>query len=121
MKSIIIIFLLILTTLYAFAKDPDCAGIDRWPTKMAFVQLKNAGITDNNKVDFTKTKTIRLASEKIGDNLYHQIHLIKFTEKSGKIIEMITINDASNEECSMGKVEVLLISKRLEENRNSAQ
>jgi len=97
----------------AVAKDPDCTGVESWATSMAFVHLKNAGITDNGKLDFTKTKTVRLASEKIGKDLYRQVHHVTFTEKSGKTIEVITSNDASSEECSMSGVEVYVVSKRL--------
>lgn len=71
---------------------------------MAFVHLKNSRLTDIDLVDFTKTKTERLASEKIGKDLYRQVHHVVFTEKSGKTIEVITSNDASNAECSMSKV-----------------
>jgi hypothetical protein len=80
---------------------------------MAFVHLKNAGITDNDKLDFTKTKVVRLASEKIGNDLYRQLHRVTFTEKSGRITEVITSNDASSQECSMSGVEVYVVSKRL--------
>ena len=110
MKYIVIIFLL-LTTSPVSADAPDCKG---WPTTMAFVLLKNAGITNNKKIDFDKTKTIRLASEKIGNDLYRQIHHITFTEKTGKVIEVISSNDASNEECSMSDVEVFIINKQLD-------
>ena len=82
---------------------------------MAFVYLKNVGITNNDELDFDKTKTVRLATEKIGKGLYRQIHLVTFTKKSGETIRVITNNDASNEECSMSGVEVYLISKRLGE------
>ena len=98
-----------------FAGHPECSGVDRWATSMAFVHLKNAGITDNQKLDFTKTKTIRLASELIGDDLYQQIHLVTFTEKSGNVIKVITSNEASNEECSMSGVKVYVISSELGE------
>jgi hypothetical protein len=108
-----IILLLILFPSLVFAEAPDCTGVDRWPTSMAFVKLKNEGLTDNNKLDFTKTKTIRLASEKIGKDLYRQVHYIVFTEKSGNTIEVITVSEASNEECSMGDVDVFVISKHL--------
>ncbi len=112
-KLLISIILLALFPSVAFTKDPDCTGVDRWPTNMAFVHLKNAGLTDNYKIDFTKTKTIKLASEKIGKNLYRQIHYVTFTEKSGNTIEVITINDASDEECSMSDVEVFVVAKHL--------
>ena len=113
MRLLIILSLLFISS-PVLAKDPDCTGTERWPTKMAFVHLKNAGITDNSKLDFTKTKTVRLASEKIGDDLYRQVHHIIFTEKTGRTIEAITVNDASGEECSMSGVDVFVISKRLE-------
>jgi hypothetical protein len=112
-KLWISIILLILSPSLALTADPDCTGVDRWPTKMAFVHLKNAGLTDNNKLDFTKTKTIRLASEKIGKDLFRQVHYIIFTEKSGNAIEVITSNEASNEECSMSGVDVFVISRHL--------
>jgi hypothetical protein len=73
----------------AIAATPDCSGVNRWATNMAFGALKNAGITNNDKVDFTKTKTVRLASEKIGKDLYRQVHLVTFTEKSGQTIEAL--------------------------------
>lgn len=80
---------------------------------MAFVHLKNAKYTDNEKLDFTKTKTTRLASEQIGKNLYRQVHHITFIEKSGNRIEAITINDASNEECSMTGVDVYVVKEKI--------
>lgn len=113
MKKIILTIILALIPSWAIANDPDCAGVDQWPTSMAFVHLKNAGMTDNYKLDFTKTKTIRLASEKIGKDLYRQIHQVIFTEKDGNTIEVITINDASSEECSMSGVGVFVIDKHL--------
>lgn len=101
----------VLTTSLAYAKSPDCTGPNRYPASVAFVYLKNAGITDNYKVDFDKTKVMRLASEKIGTDLYRQVHYIVFTEKSGVKIDVITVNDASSEECSMSGVEVFVVAK----------
>jgi len=95
----------------ALAEDPDCSGIDRWPTRSALVRIANAGIVD--KVDFAKTKTTRLASERIGQDLYRQVHRVIYTERSGKIIEAVVVNDVSSEECSMSSVEVFVVSKRL--------
>lgn len=73
-----------------------------------------AGITDNEKVDWSKTVAKRIASEKIGSDLYHQVYLVRFTEKSGKVIEAIAVHDASSVECSMSGVEVFLVSKHLD-------
>lgn len=93
--------------------EPDCSGVERWPTSMAFVHLKNAGVTTNKKLDFTKTKTSRIASQKIGDDLYRQVHHITFTEKSGNTIEVVAVNEASSQECSMSGVEVFVVAQHL--------
>ena len=82
---------------------------------MAFVNLKNARLTDNDKLEFKKTKTIRLASQKIGKDLFRQVHHVTFTEKSGRKIEVVTVNDASSEECSMSGVQVFVVSQQLGE------
>jgi hypothetical protein len=50
--------------------DPDCSGVDRWPVKMAFSHLKNAGITDNDRLDWAKTRIVRIASQKIGKDAF---------------------------------------------------
>jgi hypothetical protein len=90
---------------------PDCSA--GWPTNMAFVHLKNAGLADNYSVDFSKTKTVHLASEKVGKDLWRQVSHITFTKKSGDALEAIAVHDASQEECSMTGVEVFVVSKHL--------
>lgn len=97
----------------AAERTPDYTDPGRWPTMMAFVNLKNAGLTDNAKVDFNRTKTVRLASEKIGPDLYRQVHRIIFTQRAGPPLEVITINNVSREEGSMSEVEVFVVSRRL--------
>lgn len=92
---------------------PDCTGVESWPTAMAFVFLKNAGLTDNDKLDFTKTKTVRIASEEVKRGVFKQVHHVTFIEKSAAKIEVITVNDASRQECSEGPVDVYVISKHL--------
>jgi hypothetical protein len=94
----------------AKAHSPECAG---WPTSMAFVYLKNAGLTDNFRTDPSKATAVRLASEKIGKDLYLQVHRIKFPQVPGATIEVITSNKASSEECSMSAVDVYVVSKHL--------
>ena len=113
MKRIVFVALLTLIPCLSFAKHPDCSGVNRWATNMAFVHLKNAKYTDNEKLDFTKTKTTRLASEKIGKDIYRQIHHVTFTEKSGNQIEVITANDVSSEECSMTGVDVYVVKEKI--------
>ena len=90
---------------------PDCSG--GWPTNMTFVHMKNAGLVDNSSIDFSKTKTVRLASQKVGKDLWHQVYDVTYTKKSGEAIEAIAVHDASAEECSMTGVDVYVISKHL--------
>ncbi len=60
-----------------------------------------------------KTKTLRLTFERIGEDLYRQVHRVTFTEKSGNSLEVITVSNASHEVCSMGDVDAFLIAKHL--------
>jgi len=98
-----------------FAQTPDCTGADRWPANSAFVALKNAGLTDNTKIDFPRTTVIRIASEALGKGVYRQVHLVTFTERGGTTLRVITVNDASRSECSESGVEVFVVSQRLGE------
>jgi hypothetical protein len=93
------------------SNGPDCSG--GWPTNMSFALLKNAGITSNDKIDFSKTKTVRLASETIDKDLYHQVYDVTYTEFSGRTIEAIAVHDASDEECSMTGVDLFVVSQHL--------
>lgn len=105
---------LIAAAVTSYAKSPvQCSGIKGWATTMAFVHLKNAGLISNDDSDFSKTKTTLLASEFIGKDLYRQVHRIVFVKKSKEQIEVIAINNASKEECSMSGVEVFVISNHL--------
>jgi hypothetical protein len=90
---------------------PDCSG--GWPTNMAQATLKNAGLLRNEEIDFSKSKTTRLASEQISKDLWHQIYLVTFHKKSGEDVQAMAIHDASMEECSMTEVRVYVISKTL--------
>lgn len=80
---------------------------------MALVHLKNEGLTDNDRLDIGMTRTVRIASQRIADSLWRQVHHVTFTEKSGRTLQAITVNDASYEECSMSGVDVFVVSKRL--------
>lgn len=93
------------------AGGPDCSK--GWPTSMAFTYLKNAGLTDNDKIDFSKTKTVRLASERLKVGLWRQVYDVRFTEKTGSVIEVIAIHNASSVECSMTDPEIYMVSRRL--------
>jgi len=104
---------LLFSTSWLFAGSPDCAHVEGWPSSMAFTYLKNAGLVNNVVLDFTKTTIKRLASEKIGKDLYRQVHLVRFYKKTGEQVAVITVNDASHDECSMSDVDVYVVTKQL--------
>ena len=95
------------------AAVPNCSGTESWPSGMAYTHLKNAGILESETTDFTKTRVNRLASEKIGKDLYRQIHQITFVKKAGDAVTVVAVSDASHEECSMGGVKVFVVSQQL--------
>jgi len=115
MRPSLVLALALLFPLAAAPKDPDCTSRHGYAASMAFGYLKNAGLTDNIKTYFEGITVTRLASEKVGKNLYRQVHLVRFPQGSGETLEVITVNDASHEECSMSGVEVFVVSRHLGE------
>ncbi|OAN11665.1 hypothetical protein A3K86_22385 [Photobacterium jeanii] len=94
----------------SFAVSPKCDAPTSWAPSMAYVYLTNHNVIKKDEVDHSKTVVNRMASEKIGNDIYRQIHHVSFKLKTGKVVEVITSNDASSEECSQGTVDVFLIS-----------
>jgi len=116
MSRLLIAFLL-LATFDAIAQSsqthgPDCSG--SWPTNMAQATLKNEGLLNNEEIDFTKTKTTRLASEKVGKDRWHQVYFVTFYKRFGDRIQAVVVHDASIEECSVTGVRVYVVSRLLE-------
>jgi hypothetical protein len=109
--------LFLLLTLFVpeigYTAGPKCDSPDNFAAMSAFGKLKNAGLVDNALVDFKKTRVTQLASERIGKDLYRQVHRVVFTFFSGKAVEVITVNDATNEECSGSGVEIFVIGSHI--------
>jgi hypothetical protein len=93
----------------ALSASPKCDSPGNSAASMVFVRLKNAGIVDNRDIDFGKTKVVRLASERIGKDLYRQVHRVTYFKVNGDLIDAITVNDASHDECSMTGVEIFIV------------
>lgn len=104
-----------LVVLAAAASSPDlgCSGPDNWAATSAYAQLKNAGMLTPDAVDFAKTRVELFAQQKIGKDLYRQVHRVAFTTKAGPIIRVITLSNASSEECSMSSVRLELVTQVL--------
>lgn len=79
----------------------------------AHLSLRNAGITDPTKIDEHATRATLLAAEPVGKGIYKEIYDIAYREKTGKLIEVITSNEASNEECSLSDVDMSVVSHHL--------
>lgn len=97
----------------ACAAVPNCAGVNSWPASMAFVHLKNAGMLTSENTDFDKTQVSLVASQPEKAGLYIQVHQVKFQKRDGSVVQVITVNQASNQECSESPVEVFVVSERL--------
>jgi hypothetical protein len=113
LRRVFLAVLLATCTPVAEAGTPDCDGPDNWAAGSAYAQLKNAALTAPTHVDWDRVTVTLLASEQVGPDLHRQVHLIVFPHKDGRRIEVITRNDASSEECSMGPVEVYVVSTKL--------
>jgi len=109
----LLIFLISFAPLSASGKGPDCAHQDGWPSNMAFTWLKNEALVSNEDLDFKRTEVVEIASEKIGKDLYRQIHRVRFYKRNNDTLDVITVNNASHGECSMSGVDVYLISRKL--------
>lgn len=111
----------ILFPLIAFANSPDCTSPEAWPSRMAFVKLRNAQILRGDTQDYDAPKVARLASERIGKDrygsgVYKQVHRVTFINKvkrATEIVEAIVVNTVSDDECSISDVDVYLVSKHL--------
>lgn len=60
-----------------------------------------------------KTKASLIMNEKIGADLYRQLHKIEYVDTKGNHYGVLTISDASSEECSMSEVQVFIIKEVL--------
>lgn len=98
---------------------PDCAS---WPTNMAEVQLKNLGRLNLAQVDLSGIKAERLTSQSSGHDdygkvIYRQIHDIRFPLKDGREVRVVTDSKSSDTECSIGTVDVYVVSRMIDGSR----
>jgi hypothetical protein len=113
MNRLLCLVLLLLPFASVRAAGPDCSSPTDWAAMIAFTKLRNAGLITATDPSTVKTTVVRLASERIGKDVYRQVHKITFRVGSGHDIEVITVNDAALEECSASGVEVLVVGRDL--------
>lgn len=97
----------------SYAKLPKGLPCPSWPTNIAEVVMKNANIVDIVDLDESKTVAKPIAIQQMGKDLYRQVYDITFQTTAGKTFRVITVNDASSQECSMSDVKVYLASEIL--------
>ncbi len=76
--------------------------------------MQNAGIVKITQLDESKTKAIPVAIQKIGKDLYRQVFDIVLHAKAGEEFHVMTVNNASSQECSMSDVDVYLVSRKFD-------
>lgn len=88
-----------------------------WPTDIGEARLKEMRLLDPAQVDERRISAMPLAIQKIGPDLYRQVYHIVFPFKKPDIdgrtlVEIVTVNNASSDECSMSGVEVYVIGRK---------
>lgn len=97
----------------------QCSQVGKWADAVTQVKLKNSGILGEDTIDKDRISISLIAEEKVDDLLYKQVHLITYhTKNEEKKIEVISVNMASKEECSMSGVDVYVISQSIVSNIN---
>ncbi|MCC8392391.1 hypothetical protein LJ656_07300 [Paraburkholderia sp. MMS20-SJTR3] len=90
---------------------PPC---DNWPTRLAEGQLKRNGILGN--IDDSRTRAVLVSNEKIGkyedgQQMWRQVYHITFHDKSGRVIDVMTVSDAGEFECSLTGADVFVVTQ----------
>ncbi|MFT4064697.1 hypothetical protein [Paraburkholderia sp.] len=90
---------------------PPC---DNWPTRLAEGKLKRNGILGN--IDDSQTRAVLVSNEKIGkyedgQQMWRQVYHITFHDKSGRVINVMTVNHAGEIECSLTGVDVFTVTQ----------
>ena len=98
-------------------KVPNCYGNENWATQSALTSMVNAGLIKNSDSEET-VKTELLRSEKVGYfkyekkgkeyPLYSLTQKITLQTKEGNKFEAITFSQATEVECSMSGVDVVV-------------
>ncbi|MEX3789169.1 hypothetical protein [Paraburkholderia sp. BR14374] len=95
---------------------PPCG--DRFPAYVAQMAVRK---TDILSLDFdaTKTKAVRLASEKIGkyedgEQKWRGIYQITFEERNGNKIKLVAVYEIGELECTITDEQFLIVSKQLQ-------
>jgi hypothetical protein len=92
-------------------RGPDLSG--SWPTTMTLRVLQDAGLVDAGRVDSSGTPTVRLVSEKVGKNSWHQFYFVRFRLRTGNTVEAIAAIDASTVADMQSGPAVYVVSKVL--------
>jgi hypothetical protein len=93
-------------------RGPNLRG--SWPTTMTLHVLRDEGLVDAAQIDESGTQTERLASEKVGNDLWNQIYFVRFKLRTGKTVEAIARVSASSDADMRSGPVVYVVSKVLQ-------
>ena len=109
MKKLSLLILLILCPILYFAKGPDCHN---HALNKAKEWLQSSNIVEIENLNQSKLRITLLASEQKSKGLYTQIYHFVLYDNQNKSYEVITKNEDSDKECSIGNVDSYLVAKR---------
>ncbi|MGF6290245.1 hypothetical protein [Paraburkholderia youngii] len=118
MKHVFAVLLLSFPALCLAETSPYPPCGDRFPAYVAQMAVRK---TDILSLDFdaTKTKAVRLASEKIGkyedgEQKWRGVYQITFEERNGNKIKLVAVYEIGELECTLRDEQFLIVSKQLQ-------
>ena len=88
----------------------DCSGVHNYPFMVAITELQNKGKLQISDVDFSQSRSDEIATRQISRNLQRQVLHLEIHTKGKKVIDVMVVNYASKEECSMPGTKIYLLS-----------
>lgn len=76
----------------------------------AQVDLTNAGLFDQKKLDQDKTQVTLLAKKALGKDMWESVYFMKLFQNDGKSIDVVTVSTNTPQECSVEGVKTYVVS-----------
>jgi len=96
-----------MTAVSAYAREPACT-LERSVGALALVELRRAGHVSPDAVDPALTSVETVAMRRLGRDRYRIVYRVRLTERSGSRHELITVQEASPGDCTVGHIQFFL-------------